>query len=312
MAERPGTPADPPPRLPPSSLIVCSRNRQPLLLDTVRSVLDGTTLPVELIVIDQSDQPAPALAALHTDRPCEIRYLWTRSVGVSKARNAGIDAARHELLAFTDDDVFVAPGWFGALIGALVAAGPRAVVTGRVLATAAETPGAFAPALVDREEPAVYAGRIGRDVLEAGNMALFRAAVARVGGFDPRLGPGTPFPAGEDNDYGLRLLAAGYAIHYVPEATIYHRAWRGRRAYLPLRWRYGIGQGAYYAKHLRLRDRYMLRRLGRLLLHQLRVGLRRVRREPRQGLGHVVYILGVLAGIGKWFLTRASGQGRRP
>lgn len=306
MMESPGTPAAPPPHLPPSSLIICSRNRSLLLRETLASVFEGGDLPTEIIVVDQSDGPQSTLAALRPDRPCDLRYVWTRSVGVSQARNTGIAAARHGLLTFTDDDVFVEVTWFGALLRALIEAGPRAVVTGRVLSTAAETPGAFAPALVTRQMRAVYAGQIGRDVLEAGNMALFRSAIPEVGGFDCRLGPGTPFPAGEDNDFGLRLLAAGYEIHYVPAATIHHRAWRDRRDYLPLRWRYGIGQGAYYAKHLRLRDRYMVARLGRMLAHQLRVGLRRFRREPRESWGHLVYILGVLAGIGKWFLTRQA------
>src|SRR3712207_2073952 len=93
--------------LPPASLIICSRNRPQLLLETVESVLKGDEVPAELIIIDQSTTPHEILATLTTDRPCEIRYLWTQSVGVSEARNTGIAAARYEILALTDDDVFV-------------------------------------------------------------------------------------------------------------------------------------------------------------------------------------------------------------
>jgi GT2 family glycosyltransferase len=296
--------------LPPTSLIICSRNRPQLLLETVQSVLQGDDVPTELIIVDQSDAPHAQLATLTSDRPCAIRYLHVQSRGVSQARNDGIAAAQYDILAFTDDDVFVAPAWYGALIGALVAAGPRSVITGRVLATAAETPGGFAPATVISETPAIYQGRLQRDVLEAGNAALYRAATDEIGGYDPRLGPGTRFPAGEDNDFGLRLLSAGYRIAYVPEAVIYHRAWRSKNDYWRVQWNYGIGQGAYYGKYLSLRDRYMLGRLVRLLLRSGRRLVRRLRYEPLRAWGHAVYAVGVCCGVARWLAGR-PGRGER-
>lgn len=39
-------------------------------------------------------------------------------------------------------------------------------------------------------------------------------------------------------------------------------------------WSYGYGQGAYYAKHLRLRDRYTLRRFLYDVGHRIVRGLR--------------------------------------
>ncbi|HYC32093.1 MAG TPA: glycosyltransferase, partial [Gemmatimonadales bacterium] len=242
-------------------------------------------------------------------RGCAIRYVWDRSRGVSRARNMGIATATADVVVFTDDDVFVDRGWLSAMVGALEVLGPGGVVTGRVLATEGETAGGWAPALVDDEEPATYEGRIGRDVLEAGNMATYRRTMTELGGFDPTLGPGTAFPAGEDNDMGLRLLAAGCRIRYEPRAVIYHRAWRGPEEYIPLRWRYGIGQGAYYAKHMSLRDRHMLARLGRLLRRHLILAIRRLRREPRAAGGHLAYVAGVLTGVVRRGLAR-RGAGR--
>lgn len=290
--------------VPPASLIICSRNRASLLHETVASVLAGDVVPAELVLVDQSDIRDSVLADLTTKRPCEIRYIWTHERGVSRARNLGMEAAAHALLAFTDDDVLVTPGWFAELIGALADAGPDAVITGRVLATGEGRAGGFAPATMVYTSPATYQGRINRDVLQAGNMALARSAVERIGGFDERLGPGTRYPAGEDNDYGLRLLAAGYRILYRPEALLYHRAWREQREFLPLRWKYGIGQGAYYAKHLGGRDLYMLKRLARLSGRHLLRAVRRAPREPRAALGHLAYLGGVGAGLVRWKLGR--------
>jgi GT2 family glycosyltransferase len=283
--------------LPASSVIVCSRNRPRYLLETVESVLRGSERPAEIVIVDQSDEPHPTLATMGSRDGCAIRYLHSAECGVSRARNAGMRAAATELLIYTDDDVFVHQDWLAPMLLNLLELGPRGVVTGRVLAAPDEVPGAFAPALVASEAPAEYEGRIARDVLEAGNMGVHRATMLALGGFDEELGPGTPFPAGEDNDMGYRLLAAGCRIRYVPDGIIYHRAWRGPEEYLPLRWRYGIGQGAYYGKHLRSGGTYMAGRLTRLLRHHLWLSLRRAPREPRAAGGHLVYVGGVLTGL---------------
>lgn len=290
--------------LPRTSLIICSRNRPKLLAEAVESILLGDDLPTELIIVDQSDMPNPDLANLTPDSSCELRYLWTKSVGLSRANNYGTAAARYDLFVFTHDDILVSPTWFGLLVRSLIRAGPRTVVTGRVLQTTAEAPGHFAPSTKADEVSAVYEGRIGADVLFPMSMAMYRSAIEEIGKFDERLGPGTPFPAAEDNDLGFRLLDAGYRIVYVPEAILYHRAWRTEQDYVSLRWCYGRGQGAYYAKHLSLRDPYMLGRMVRHLKAHALGFARQVSRQRRLAYGHVAYILGLLSGAAQWILTQ--------
>jgi GT2 family glycosyltransferase len=283
------------------SVIICSRDRPAMLHAAIRSIMAGEVLPAEIVVVDQSDRPDDQLATGSLDG-CAIRYLWDEGRGVSRARNLGLEAARSDMVVFTDDDVYVDPAWLGSMVAALAQLGTSGVVTGRVLAASSETQGGWAPALVGKDTAATYEGRIALDVLEAGNMAAYRETLRRLSGFDPQLGPGTSFPAGEDNDMGLRLLGAGCRIRYEPAAIIYHRAWRTPGEYLPLRWRYGLGQGAYYAKHLSLRDRYMLGRLAALFRRHFRMALRRSLREPRAGFGHLVYLAGVLVGGARWGL----------
>jgi hypothetical protein len=65
----------------PSSLIICSRNRPRLLLDTVESVLAGEELPTEIVVVDQGDEQHAELAQLGTIDGCDVRYLWRPSRG---------------------------------------------------------------------------------------------------------------------------------------------------------------------------------------------------------------------------------------
>ena len=233
-----------------------------------------------------------------------LRYQWTTERGLSRGRNAGIRLARGDWLVFIDDDVVVGPDWFGRMLRAALQAGPRAVTTGRVVAGNAERPGAFAPSLSLSDEPALHRGRVGRDVLLPLNMAMHRDVLADVGDFDARLGAGSHFPSSEDNDLGYRVLEAGYMIGYDPSIVVVHRAWRAPGALLPLRWSYGRGQGAYFAKHASLRDRYMLRRLWADVRRHIRRAPRRALAHPRDGAADLVYSAALLAGAAEWLITR--------
>ncbi|MFN8473412.1 MAG: glycosyltransferase [Anaerolineae bacterium] len=291
----------------PASLIICSRNRARLLAETVASVLHGDDVPAELIVIDQSDAPHPTLAYLTPPGSCRLRYTWSHSVGLGRARNLGIAAAKHPIVAFVDDDVLAPPTWFGSLIRAQLDAGPRAAITGRVIQVD-DAPDGFAPSLKDDTLPAVYEGRLNKDVLWGNNMVMYRSAAEEVGLFDERLGPGALFPCADDNDYGFRLLEAGYRILYVPEALIYHRAWRSEKDYVRLRWAYGRGQGAFYAKHLSLTDPYMLRRLAGGVRGHALSAVTRFRRHRRLAYGDAAYTAGLISSVAEWLVSQ-RGRG---
>ncbi|MBI2865283.1 MAG: glycosyltransferase [Chloroflexi bacterium] len=289
------------------SIIICTRNRSKLLRGTVEAILRGSDLPDEIVVIDQSDPPLADLAGLEFGHNCQIRHLPTSSLGLGRARNVGIRAARGDILVLIDDDVLVERQWFRTMTEALRRAGPKSAVSGRILPGLAPRPGGFAPSVKVDEEPATYRGRVDADVLYTNNMGLFRSAFDEVGLFDDRLGAGSRFPSSEDNDFGYRLLEAGYTILYVPEAVVYHLAWRSSRDFVPLRWDYGRGQGAFYAKHLGLRDRYMLRRMARHLITPLTRFAQRARGKDLRGLaGDLVFSAGLLAGSIEWLATQSA------
>jgi GT2 family glycosyltransferase len=301
-----------------SSLVICSRDRPRLLLESLESIVRGDGLPDEIVVVDQSAVPHPVLSAGVPDWPCEVRYAPVGSRGLSRARNEGIGRARYPWLVFTDDDVAVSPSWYRTLLGAAVAAGPRTVLTGQVLPGASGKPGGFAPSTKIDPYPREYVGRVGEGVLQPLNMCLHRSAFAEVGLFDARLGAGTSFPSSEDNDLCFRLLEAGYRVVYQPEAVVYHRAWRPSHQYWALRWGYGVGQGAFYAKYFDRRDGYMLGRFWGEVAGRTGTLTRRVRTEPRRACGDLVYLAGLAVGAARWlgeeglaFRTRTAGRVRR-
>ena len=290
--------------LPQSSLIICSRNRPKLLLDTVTSVLRGDDVPTEMVIVDQSDESHPELSRMKTERPCEIHYLHSKKVGASVSRNLGITSSRFEILIFLDDDMFVERDWLRNMVQAVVEAGTSGVTTGKVLSGDAEVPGGKAPSITRDQQPVVYSGRIGIDVLSTGNMGVHRLIFHQVGLFDERMGPGTSFPSAEDNDLGFRLLEQGYCIYYAPEAVVYHRAWRSEREYLVLRWRYGVGRGAYYAKHMSWRDAYMLLRMVRDIKRNLLDFAGYFRQTRRLNINYLVLIFGLFSGAVRWSITQ--------
>ena len=286
-----------------TSLIISSRDRHAFLERVVMSVMAGTKLPDELIVIDQSDEPSVALAALAERRRNWLRYIVSAERGLSRGRNLGITTARGAWLFFIDDDVIVPPDWFERLSHAIQTAEQPAVVTGRVIAGEPERDGAFAPSLSLSEEPIVHRGRPGRDVLLPHNMAMPKSVFEEIGLFDTRLGAGSHFPSSEDNDLGFRLLEAGYSIVYDPAIVVVHRAWRGPRALLALRWSYGRGQGAYFAKYASRKDPYMFERFRLDLWRHVRRAPGRALRDVREGAADLVYSAALVAGAVEWLIT---------
>jgi glycosyltransferase involved in cell wall biosynthesis len=280
-----------------------------MLEQTVETIMAGARLPAELLVIDQSSERHQQLAAEPLRSGCQIRYRQMPPLGASAARNAGIAHATGEVVAFTDDDVSVTESWFGTLVAQVVQEDDRTVVTGPLLPTEPLAPGGFQLAIRPDAAEAVYVRPGPRDVLVTANMAARRATLQIVGPFDVRLGPGTDYPGGgEDNEFCLRVLRAGCPIHYVPAAAVYHRAWRPGSDYFAMRWRYGLGQGGFYGKLLAARDGYGVKRLiGHLGYYAVRFPWRLVT-QRRRALGDLVFLSGVMWGVFRW-LGREGSRG---
>ena len=289
------------------SLIVPSRGRAPLLRQAVDAVLRGDAVPDEIVIVDQSEEADPELPGVTTDRPCAIRYLHSRSLGVSAARNEGVRAATGPLLLFIDDDIVVAAAWLAEMTRALRQAGPGVVVTGRVVPLSVSDE-MFAPSIKPDNARAEYVGRLDRDVLYSGNMGMHRDVFTQVGEFDDRLGIGAPFRAASDNDFGFRLLEAGFRIAYIPEALVYHVAWRHRRSQWRVHWGYGVGQGAFYAKHLTAAEGHVARRLVRDVRRRALRMTKSLARDRRLARHEAVYLAGFTTGFARWLLTQNAGR----
>jgi GT2 family glycosyltransferase len=261
----------------------------------VRAILaQESPPPFEVVVADQSDDEATREAVGGDDR---VRVVRVAGRGRSKALNAGIRVARAPWIVVTDDDCRPEPDWLAAIARAIETLPARSVLVGRVVAGPKGPGAADPPAVLDRADAF--------DVTECGfedwiypNLAFPIAVLDAIGGYDERLGVGTRIPGGEDNDWGYRLLRAGWTIAYRPEPVVVHEAWRSLEERQALKRAYGIGQGGFYAKHLAKLDPFMLLRIAYDLGRQAKgFALAVLTARDRDARGHLAYAGGLVYGV---------------
>jgi len=132
-------------------ICVCTFRRASLA-DTLRS-LGRQVLPegsdLRIIVADNDEVPSAQeqVTRIAQDLPVPVHYVHAPSRNISIARNACLDAATGDFLAFIDDDEVAPPTWI-ADIHALLVSGPYDAVFGPAIAEYPDT----APAWIKQGE----------------------------------------------------------------------------------------------------------------------------------------------------------------
>ena len=256
----------------PATLVVPTIGRIRLLTQLLESVAAGDTVPLETLIVDQGHDPELGeLPGRFPTLNVEVVRSDGRHPGL--ARNEGWRRASHEILLGTDDDCIVAPDWAGTAYRHMQEH-PGGLVTGRVLPRG---DAAGVPSVKEDPRPHDYTGQVLCGVLFPNNMALSRSTALAVGGFDPMVRPN-----GSDNDLCYRWLRAGHELRYEPDMVVWHDDWRTPEQLERLYVDYAVGQGRFYAKHLRAGDLHMLRFIASDVYQAARglaVGV--VRRRPR-------------------------------
>jgi GT2 family glycosyltransferase len=199
------------------SVVVPTRER-PELLQRCLAALEKQTLPVEVVIVEDSEGRGPA---------------W--------ARNEGVRRAGGEVVCFTDDDCAPAPGWAEAL-AAPILAGEAEAASGPVSmddgATSADQ--AWEAIVNYLQVRAAAPGTASPGFAVTANLAARRSLLERLP-FDESF----PMAAGEDRDWGERAIREGALPRYVPGAFVIHRSGMSARAFLRQQYRYGHGAARY-------------------------------------------------------------------
>jgi GT2 family glycosyltransferase len=275
------------------------------------ALLGGTTVPDEIIVVDQgSGTGTDAVISERLQRHPNLRHLRQERRGLSAARNLMVEEARCPIVAVTDDDCVPAPTWVSAVLSAFARSPEPDAVTGRVLALSDPEPNTYAISLRTDPNPADYtAVQIPWNVGTGANFAARRDAVIACGGYDERLGAGSAGRAAEDIDLSLRMLRAGARIRYEPAAVVHHECVSEARR-MSTRWSYGYGIGAVVSLLAKKRDRFSATMLAAFLRQIARRLLRAVRRRDLSGVRQAALSLGGLT-QGAVYGWRAAARSRR-
>ena len=196
------------------SVVVPTYERRDLVVRAVRSVLAQTHRDFELIVVDDgsTDGTEGALRGLDP----RLRYLWQENRGVAAARNAGLELARGEIVAFLDSDDRWLPHHL-ATVTEMLARHPQAVLattSPRFRVAGREDPSRTR--LIDPLPLALGENFVGYP----SGVAVRRDAVLAAGGFDERL------RVCEGFDLALRMAVQG-SFALLRRRTIVHQHTRG-------------------------------------------------------------------------------------
>lgn len=228
--------------LPSISIAICTRNHPDVLADCLRSLMPIRDKALEIIVVDNaSDGDATQKVA----QTFGVKYMREPVIGLEPARNCAINTAVGEIIAFTDDDCGVDPGWLDAIarafsdpaVGAVTGqaiSGPDANWVQRQFDSFAR--GFCSPNPVEITPEAVGDFYYHAVVGVGANMAFRRSLLVALDGFpDATRGVG-------DDDYMLfSVVRAGYKVRYTPESIVYQKHRSGLVSTLARMFEYGRG-----------------------------------------------------------------------
>lgn len=195
--------------------------RRPQLHETLRSIAALAVPPgvsVRVIVADNDVTPSArrCVDAVREAVPFPVSYVHCPAANISLARNACLDNATGDFIAFIDDDATCAPGWLAGLLATARQANAD-VVLGKVVAV---YPGAAPDWVRQADFHSTWPVWVGGEIRTGytGNALLRRRAGAAVGRrFDLALGQ----TGGEDTDFFGRLHEAGGRIAFAPDALVH-------------------------------------------------------------------------------------------
>jgi hypothetical protein len=227
------------PTWPPLSVVVCAYNEAALLAECLDS-LEALDYPGLDVVLCDDGSTDETLTIMHR---YSFRVLDLPHGGLSAARNAGLAAARGEVVAYLDADAHCHPEWPYHLVLSMQAP--------RVTATGGPNLPVESAGLMERAVAAAPGGPV--EVLTADdraehvpgcNMTFSSDALRGIGGFDVVF-----TSAGDDVDVCWKLLDTGGEIAFAPAAQVRHHRRSSVRGYLKQQRGYGRSERMVATRH---------------------------------------------------------------
>jgi glycosyltransferase involved in cell wall biosynthesis len=229
------------------TVIICTWNRANSLrvvLDSLNASVVPEGLEWEVLIVDNNskDDTRVVCESFIAKRPRRFRYLFHGTQGKTNALNAGIQDARSEILALTDDDLTVDPHWVAEIYDAFQKF-DCAAVGGKIVPVW----NCEKPSWITFDGPyrhPAYGGIVNFDKGEepirltatvvGANMGLRKSIFEKYGPYRQDLNRIKDLLGGEDTEYCRRIMHAGECLMYVPKAVVYHpvEEYRTTRKYM--------------------------------------------------------------------------------
>jgi hypothetical protein len=231
------------------SVVISTYNGAAVLPRALDSILgqDVGDSRYEVVVVDNNstDDTRRVIESYSPGSATRLRYLFEPRQGVSYGRNTGIRAAAAPIIAFTDDDVYVARDWVRTIKRLMDEHPDSDYVGGRVLAEWSGDPPSWLTsdnwsplALVDYGPGPLNVDASRQLCLVTANLAVRRRLLDSVGLFSPDLQRVKDSVGSmEDHELLIRCWRAGKQGLYTPELVArtlvpphrmtkeYHRRW---------------------------------------------------------------------------------------
>lgn len=239
------------------SIIICTYNRSRSLYKTLESlecmiIPEGLDWDVLVVDNNSNDKTKEVFEEFSRKGILNLKYLFESKQGKSFALNSGLESAKGEIIAFTDDDVLMDKGWLKALIKATNRYREYDGFGGRIVPLWCTKPPVWIG--VTGEYNALKGTVFLRDdgcqdkeycetksgVPCGANMFFRKHVIDENGLFRSDLGPQAGIPgAAEDTEYCQRMVNRGKKFMYIGNAIVYHPVEPEKltKSYLT-RWRY--------------------------------------------------------------------------
>jgi len=226
------------------SVVVCAYNADSTMDGCLASFSKVTYPHFEVIVVDDGSTDATSeIADRHAAAAPYIHVIHQPNLGLSAARNVGMNAAQGTIVAYTDSDCYVDPHWLHYMAWAftderfVAVGGPNLapLEDNQTAACVAVSPGAPTHVLLTDEIAEHVPGC---------NMAYRKEHLAAIGGFDA-----TYRAAGDDVDVCWRLQDRGQIIGFSAAMTVWHHRRNTVSAYLKQQKGYGRAEALLLPKH---------------------------------------------------------------
>jgi glycosyltransferase involved in cell wall biosynthesis len=253
--------------LPKATVAICTRNRAGDLGRCLEALSKLPDCGQEVLVIDNCPSDESSFEVV--SRFPSFRYIREDKPGLDIARNKAMKEASHEIVAFIDDDAIPDPAWLKSLLPNF--RHPMVMcVTGMTMPLELETEAQveferyspFCKGFRHRRWNAENCNPVATGQVGAGaNMAIRKAIVDEIGGFDEALDAGTTTQSGGDHEMFARILTRGYEIVYEPKALNWHRHRRTTGELKKAVYGYGSGVYAHWARTFAVEKEYSVLKL---------------------------------------------------